>query len=53
MKKFYLIIFLLTPILLFSKPLKIKDINPVMERIFEYHIEFKNYNETVITRSFK
>lgn len=53
MKKFYLIIFLLTPILLFSKPLKIKDINPVMELIFEYHIEFKNYNETVITRSFK
>lgn len=52
MKKIYLII-LLIPFYIFSKPLNLNEINAVMDRIFEYHVEYKEYNPTIISRSFK
>lgn len=52
MKKIYLIL-ILFPIFIFSKELKLKDLNPVMEGILNYHVEFKKIDDVVITRSFK
>ncbi|NGX30514.1 MAG: Tail-specific protease [Candidatus Anoxychlamydiales bacterium] len=52
MKKIFLII-LLIPFCIFSKPLNLNEINKVMDQIFEYHVEFKEYNEIIISRSFK
>lgn len=52
MKKFFFII-ILTPFFIFSKPLQLKDINPVMMRLFNYHIEYKAIDETLVSRSFK
>ncbi|NGX44573.1 MAG: hypothetical protein K1060chlam3_00743 [Candidatus Anoxychlamydiales bacterium] len=51
MKKFFLIILLL-PFCVFSKPLHLSEINKVMEQIFDYHVEFKEYNSLIIARSF-
>ena len=52
MKKIFLII-LLIPFCIFSKPLNLSEINKVMDQIFEYHVEFKEYNSLIIARSFK
>jgi carboxyl-terminal processing protease len=52
MKKFYLII-ILFPLVIFSKELKIKDINSVMQKILDYHVEFNKLQDVIISRSFK
>jgi len=52
MKKF-LIIIILFPFLITAKQLKLKDLNPVMESILNYHIEFKKIDDVIILRSFK
>ncbi len=52
MRKIFFIIFLI-PIYFFSKPLTLNEINKVMDQIFQYHIEYKEYNTLIISRSFK
>ena len=51
MKKLILII--ITPFLIFSKPLTVNDINTVLSSIFDQHIQFKEMDELIIKRSFK
>ncbi|NGX35160.1 MAG: Tail-specific protease [Candidatus Anoxychlamydiales bacterium] len=51
MIKIFFIIFLI-PFYIFSKPLTLNEINPIMDRIFEYHVKYKEYNPTIISRSF-
>ncbi len=53
MAKKFLIILLIFPIFIFSRPLKYSEINPVMDHVFEYHIEYKSLNEKLVQRTFK
>ncbi len=52
MKKIYLII-ILFPLFISAKELKLNDLNPVMQKILNYHVEFKKFDEIIISRSFK
>lgn len=52
MKKFFFVIIVITPFLIFSKPLKLNDINLVIERLFDYHIEYKKIDGILVSRSF-
>lgn len=53
MKRFFVIILLIIPIFLNAKTLTVKDINVIMRDIFNYHIEYKDYDEVLVARSFK
>ncbi|MFA6119565.1 MAG: S41 family peptidase [Parachlamydiales bacterium] len=51
-KKIFLLL-LLFPIIVFTKPTNLSDINKVMATIFDYHIDQNKYDEVLIERSFK
>ncbi|MBN2479478.1 MAG: PDZ domain-containing protein, partial [Parachlamydiales bacterium] len=52
MKKYLLIIFII-PCLIFTKSLTYGEINLVMDKIFKQHIEFEDFDETLVSRSLK
>ncbi|MBI5346250.1 MAG: hypothetical protein HZB76_03820, partial [Chlamydiae bacterium] len=50
MKKVTLILLLVFPLFCFSKTLKLEDVNEIMDRFFEYHVENKELNDTIVKR---
>ena len=53
MKRIIVLIILILPIFCFAKVLKLEDVNEIMNRFFEYHVENKELNETIVKRWFK
>ncbi|NGX63008.1 MAG: Tail-specific protease [Candidatus Anoxychlamydiales bacterium] len=51
MKKIIYLIILILPFYIFSKPIQFNEINKIMDRIFEYHIEYKEYDTKLISRA--
>ena len=51
MKKIILILIL--PFFIFSKPISVKNINIILENIFEQHIQYKELDEVLIKRALK
>ncbi|NGX55854.1 MAG: Tail-specific protease [Candidatus Anoxychlamydiales bacterium] len=48
-----IILIILLPIFVFAKPVRLADINDVMNLFFNYHIEHKSFEPHLIQRSFK